>query len=459
MLRPHGVATAVPSLRYVVSERYVLGREPLDLGVACSARVLAHASTATASTARAARRAAVRRLDACVRRVRVIPCLDVDAGRVVKGVNFVDLRDAGDPVELARAYDAAGRRRAGVPRHHREQRRPRDDVRRGPAYGGAGLHPAHRRRRRARPSTTSTGCCAPAPTRSGVNTAAIARPELLREAAERFGAQCVVLSIDARRCPEGVATDSGWEVTTHGGRRSTGIDAVGWAVPRRRARRGRDPAQLDGRRRHEGRLRPRRCIRAVRAEVTVPVIASGGAGKARRLRPRGRGGGRCRARRERLPLRRPHDRRGQARARRRRSPRRRYAGPSVLTRELSAGTSRNAVDVRADPADLETTRHAAVAASTISPDRSGERHGALALPGACRRPGRGSVRRGDDDADGGAAQQERRQRARPAPTGSRRRQRRARAAPTARWRGARPRGARSTRRCWPAASTAAIAIG
>ena len=112
----------------------------------------------------------------------------------------------------------------------------------------------------------------------GVNTAAIARPELLREAAERFGAQCVVLSVDARRCPEGVTTESGWEVTTHGGRRSTGIDAVGWAV--RAAELGAGEILLnsmdaDGTK--DGYDLP--LLRAVRASVTVPVIASGGAGK------------------------------------------------------------------------------------------------------------------------------------------------------------------------------------
>jgi cyclase len=112
----------------------------------------------------------------------------------------------------------------------------------------------------------------------GVNTAAIARPELLSEAAHRFGSQCVVLSVDARRCPDGVTTDSGWEVTTHGGRRSTGIDAVGWAV--RAAELGAGEILLnsmdaDGTK--DGYDLP--LLRAVRAEVAVPVIASGGAGR------------------------------------------------------------------------------------------------------------------------------------------------------------------------------------
>ena len=98
--------------------------------------------------------------------VRVIPCLDVDAGRVVKGVNFRDLRDAGDPVELARTVRRRGRRRADLPRHLGLPRGPRDDDGDRLAHRRGGLHPAHRRRGSVRRSTTSTGCCAPAPTRS-----------------------------------------------------------------------------------------------------------------------------------------------------------------------------------------------------------------------------------------------------------------------------------------------------
>ncbi|HZP54001.1 imidazole glycerol phosphate synthase subunit HisF, partial [Actinocrinis sp.] len=112
----------------------------------------------------------------------------------------------------------------------------------------------------------------------GVNTAAIARPELISAIADRFGSQVLVLSVDARRCPEGVATESGFEVTTHGGRRSTGIDAIGWA--RRAAELGAGEVLLnsmdaDGTK--DG--YDLELIRAVRAEVTIPVIASGGAGK------------------------------------------------------------------------------------------------------------------------------------------------------------------------------------
>jgi cyclase len=118
----------------------------------------------------------------------------------------------------------------------------------------------------------------------GVNTAALARPALLREAAERFGAQCIVLSVDARRCPDGVTTDSGWEVTTHGGRRSTAIDAVAWAAEAAHLGAGEillNSMDADGTK--DGYDLP--LLRAVRAVVTVPVIASGGAGKVEDFAP------------------------------------------------------------------------------------------------------------------------------------------------------------------------------
>jgi len=209
--------------------------------------------------------------------VRVIPCLDVDAGRVVKGVNFVDLRDAGDPVELARAYDAQGADELvflDITASSGDRETTYDVVRRTaeqvfiPLTVGGGVREADDVNRLLRAGADKVG----------VNTAAIARPDLLREAAERFGSQCVVLSIDARRCPDGVVTDSGWEVTTHGGRRSTGIDALAWAV--RAADLGAGEILLnsmdaDGTR-HGYDLA---LIAAVRAEVSVPIIASGGAGR------------------------------------------------------------------------------------------------------------------------------------------------------------------------------------
>jgi cyclase len=209
--------------------------------------------------------------------VRVIPCLDVDAGRVVKGVNFVDLRDAGDPVELARAYDAQGADELvflDITASSGDRETTYDVVRRTaeqvfiPLTVGGGVRETDDINRLLRAGADKVG----------VNTAAIARPDLLREAAERFGSQCVVLSIDARRCPDGVVTDSGWEVTTHGGRRSTGIDALAWAV--RAAGLGAGEILLnsmdaDGTK--DG--FDLALIRAVRAEVSVPVIASGGAGR------------------------------------------------------------------------------------------------------------------------------------------------------------------------------------
>jgi cyclase len=209
--------------------------------------------------------------------VRVIPCLDVDAGRVVKGVNFVDLRDAGDPVELARAYDAQGADELvflDITASSGDRATTYDVVRRTaeqvfiPLTVGGGVREPDDIDRLLRAGADKVG----------VNTAAISRPELLREAAQRFGSQCVVLSVDARRCPDGVATESGWEVTTHGGRRSTGIDALGWAV--RAAELGAGEILLnsmdaDGTK--DG--YDLALIRAVRAAVTVPVIASGGAGK------------------------------------------------------------------------------------------------------------------------------------------------------------------------------------
>ena len=213
--------------------------------------------------------------------VRVIPCLDVDAGRVVKGVNFVDLRDAGDPVELAAAYGAEGADELtflDITASSGDRETTYDVVRRTaeqvfiPLTVGGGV----------RTVADFDALLRAGADKCGVNTAAIVRPELLSEAAERFGAQCVVLSLDARRCGPGtgvpdVRTESGFEVTTHGGRRSTGIDAIGWAV--RSAELGAGEILLnsmdaDGTKSgYDLEL-----IAAVRAEVRVPVIASGGAG-------------------------------------------------------------------------------------------------------------------------------------------------------------------------------------
>jgi len=157
--------------------------------------------------------------------VRVIPCLDVDAGRVVKGVNFVGLRDAGDPVELARRYDEQGADEltflditassAGRETTYDVVRRTAEQVFIPLTVGGG-----------VRSVEDVDALLRAGADKVGVNTAAIARPQLLAEIAERFGRQVLVLSVDARRVPAGgEPTPSGFEVTTHGGRNGTGVDA------------------------------------------------------------------------------------------------------------------------------------------------------------------------------------------------------------------------------------------
>lgn len=210
--------------------------------------------------------------------VRVIPCLDVDAGRVVKGVNFENLRDAGDPVELARHYGDSGADEVtflDVSASSSGRETMLDVVRRTadqvfvPLTVGGGVRSVDDVDRLLRAGADKVG----------VNTAAIARPELIAEIAERFGNQVLVLSVDARRCGDGIATPSGYEVTTHGGRRGTGIDAVEWA--RRGAELGAGEILLnsmdaDGTTGGFDLV----MLREVRAVVTVPLIASGGAGTA-----------------------------------------------------------------------------------------------------------------------------------------------------------------------------------
>ncbi|GAA3154425.1 imidazole glycerol phosphate synthase subunit HisF [Planomonospora alba] len=215
--------------------------------------------------------------------VRVIPCLDVDAGRVVKGVNFENLRDAGDPVELARRYDAEGADELtflDITASSSDRSTMYDVVRRTaeqvfiPLTVGGGVRSVEDVDRLLRAGADKVS----------LNTAAIARPELLTEASQRFGAQCVVLSVDARRVVDGPPTPSGFEVTTHGGRRGTGIDAVEWA------RRGEELGvgeillnSMDGDGTRDG--YDLEMIRAVRAAVGVPVIASGGAGAVEHFAP------------------------------------------------------------------------------------------------------------------------------------------------------------------------------
>ena len=206
--------------------------------------------------------------------VRVIPCLDVDAGRVVKGINFTDLRDAGDPVELARTYDAEGADELtflDISASHEGRATTLEIVSRTaeevfiPLTVGGGVSSVEDVDRLLRAGADKVA----------VNTAAIARPDLVAEIADRFGSQVLVLSVDARRA-EG--TDSGFEVTTHGGRRSAGLDAIEWAA--RGAGLGAGEILLNGMD-ADGTQDgfDLDLIRAVRGEVTVPVIASGGAGR------------------------------------------------------------------------------------------------------------------------------------------------------------------------------------
>ncbi len=218
--------------------------------------------------------------------VRVIPCLDVDDGRVVKGVNFENLRDAGDPVELAARYGQLGAdeltfldvsaSKEGRGTMIEVVRRTADQVFI-PLTVGGGVRSADDVRELLRAGADKVS----------INSAAIARPELLRELAEVFGSQCIVLSVDARRARAADGSEagpsqefpSGFEVTTHGGTRSAGLDAVEWA--RQAAELGVGEILLnsmDGDGTKQG--FDTRLIELVRAAVSVPIIASGGAGRA-----------------------------------------------------------------------------------------------------------------------------------------------------------------------------------
>jgi imidazole glycerol-phosphate synthase subunit HisF len=203
---------------------------------------------------------------------RVIPCLDVDAGRVVKGTNFVDLRDAGDPVELAERYDAAGADELVfldiTATHERREtivdlaRRTADNVFI-PFTIGGGI----------RTVADAQGVLDAGADKVSVNSAAVARPELVGELAERFGSQCVVLAVDAKARPG----ESGWEVYVAGGRTPTGLDAVAWI--RECVERGAGEVLLTSMDRdgtNDG--YDLELTRAVAEAVGVPVIASGGAG-------------------------------------------------------------------------------------------------------------------------------------------------------------------------------------
>lgn len=207
---------------------------------------------------------------------RVIPCLDVDAGRVVKGVRFRELRDAGSPVEMARTYVCEGADELvflDVTASSAERGPTYDVIGRTaeqvsiPLTVGGGVRSADDMDRLFRAGADKVS----------LNTAAIAHPEVLREAADRFGSRRVVLSVDARRVADGAATRSGFEVTTHGGTRGTGIDAVEWAARGQQLGAGEillNSMDADGTRGGYDTA----MLGAVRAAMDVPLIASGGAG-------------------------------------------------------------------------------------------------------------------------------------------------------------------------------------
>jgi len=203
-------------------------------------------------------------------RARVIPCLDVANGRVVKGVNFVELRDAGDPVEQARAYDAAGADELcflDITASHEARGTILDVVRRTaevcfmPLTVGGGVGSV----------ADARALLLAGADKVAVNSAAVTRPELVGDMADRFGSQCVVASVDARR------VEGGWEVFTHGGRRATGIDAVAHAL--RLAELGAGELLVTSMDRDGTRGGyDLDLIRTIADQVRVPVVASGGVG-------------------------------------------------------------------------------------------------------------------------------------------------------------------------------------
>lgn len=206
---------------------------------------------------------------------RIIPCLDVKAGRVVKGVQFVDLIDAGDPVEIARRYDAQGADELcflDITASHEERPIILDIVARTadcvfmPLTVGGGIRTVADVR-----ALLNAGA-----DKASINTAAVERPDFVREASERYGAQCVVVAIDARRRHKDDPAQ-GWEVFTHGGRKPTGLDALEWAA--RMEQSGAGEILLTSMDRDGTKIGyDLELTRAVADAVSIPVIASGGAG-------------------------------------------------------------------------------------------------------------------------------------------------------------------------------------
>ncbi len=208
-------------------------------------------------------------------KVRLIPCLDVKDGRVVKGVNFVDLRDAGDPVEAAAAYDAAGADELcflDITASHEKRGTMLDIVQRTaercfmPLTVGGGISSVEDIRRLLEAGAD----------KASINTAAVKRRELVREAAEKFGAQCIVVAIDAKRV-SGSAETPRWEIFTHGGRTPTGLDAIAYA--REVVSLGAGEILLTSMDRDGTKSGfDLGLTRAIADAVHVPVIASGGVG-------------------------------------------------------------------------------------------------------------------------------------------------------------------------------------
>jgi cyclase len=209
-------------------------------------------------------------------KARIIPCLDVKDGRVVKGVNFVDLIDAGDPVEQARAYDAAGADELtflDITASSDNRDTIYDVVRRTaeqvfmPLTVGGGVRVVEDIRKLLLAGTDKVS----------INTAAVHRPEFVREAAQKFGAQCIVVAIDAKSVEPGPNGEPRWEIFTHGGRNRTGLDAVEWA--RRMAEYGAGEILLTSMDRDGTKQGFNLALtRAVADAVSIPVIASGGVG-------------------------------------------------------------------------------------------------------------------------------------------------------------------------------------
>lgn len=211
---------------------------------------------------------------------RIIPCLDVDKGRVVKGVNFVDIRDAGDPVEVARKYNEQGADEItflDITASHESRDTTYETVERMaaevfiPLTVGGGVRTVEDIRKLLNAGADKVS----------INTAAVFNPEFVREAAERFGSQCIVVAIDAKRVSEG-GEEPRWEIFTHGGRKPTGLDAVEWA--RKMTAMGAGELLLTSMDRDGTKVGfDLGLTRAISDAVSVPVIASGGVGELQHL--------------------------------------------------------------------------------------------------------------------------------------------------------------------------------